>query len=172
MRKSLLALVVASMTLTACGSMRDSAINPFNWFGRSKSEAVPAGTANPLIPKSGGVFTRRAPDVYAGVPVATIKELVVERAPGGAIIRVKGVAAQQGPYEVRLVKDENGSEDATNNTLSYTLKALRTQTRLVGPETSREVVAAVFVSDNDLVGIRTIRVKGAQNARTTSRGRF
>ena len=170
MRKSLLALVVASMTLTACGSIRDSAINPFNWFGRSKSEAVSAGPTNPLIPKRGGIFTRRAPGAYAGVPVATVKELVVERAAGGAIIRVKGVASQQGPYEVRLVEDDG--EDVKANTLSYTLKALRTPTRLVGPETSREVVAAVFVTDNDLAGIRTIRVKGAQNARTTSRGRF
>lgn len=156
------------MTLTACGAVRDSAFNPFNWFGRSQPETLADGPTNPLIPKRGGVFTRRAPAEYAGVPVAVVKELAVERAAGGAIIRVKGVAAQQGPYEVRLIEDK----DAKNGTLSYTLKALRTPTRLVGPETSREVVAAKFVTDGDLAGIRTIRVKGAQNARSTSRRRF
>ncbi|MCF3594372.1 hypothetical protein LZG00_10195 [Rhodobacteraceae bacterium LMO-12] len=168
MRKSLLALLVATMTLSACGSIRDSAVNPFNWFGRSRAEAAPQGTTNALIPKRSGIFARRAPGPYAGIPVATIKDLAVDRAAGGAIIRVTGVAAQQGPYEVQLVKDE----DAADGTLSYTLKALRTPTRLVGPETSREVVAAQFVTDGDLAGIRTIRVNGAQNARSTSRGRF
>lgn len=168
MRKSLLTLLVATMTLTACGAVRDSAFNPFNWFGGSRAEALPEGSTNPLIPRRGGIFTRRAPAAYTGVPVATVQELVVDRAAGGAIIRVKGVASQQGPYEVRLVKDE----DAAGGTLSYTLKALRTPTRIVGPPSSREVVAARFVTDNDLAGIRTIRVKGAQNARSTSRGRF
>lgn len=168
MRKSLLALLVATMTLSACGAVRDSAFNPFNWFGRSRAEALPEGSTNPLIPKRGGLFSRRAPGAYAGLPVATVTELAVERAAGGAIIRVTGVAAQQGPYEVRLVKDD----DVKDGTLSYTLKALRTPTRMVGPPTSREVVAAKFVTDNDLAGIRTIRVKGAQNARSTSRRGF
>ncbi|UYV39312.1 hypothetical protein N4R57_10065 [Rhodobacteraceae bacterium D3-12] len=170
MRKPLLALLLATMTLTACGTVRDSAFNPFNWFGRSRGEALPQeGSTNPLIPnKRGGVFARRGPEVYAGTPVAVIKELVVERAAGGAIVRVKGVANRQGPFEVRMVKDD----DAKDGTLSYTLKALQTPTRIVGPETGRELVAAQFVPDADLAGIRTIRVKGAQNARSTSRGRF
>lgn len=165
MRTPLLALLLATMTLTACGAVRDSAFNPFNWFGRSRGEALPEGSTNPLIPKRGGVFARRGPGEYAGTPVAVIKELVVERTAGGAIVRVKGVADRQGPYEVRLIKDD----DAKPGTLSYTLKALRTPTRIVGPETGREIVAAKFVSDGDLAGIRTIRVKGAQNARSTSR---
>ena len=40
---------------------------------------------------------------------------------------------------------------------------------LVGPPQGREIVAAQSLTDNDLVGIRTIRVKGARNARSTSR---
>lgn len=166
MRTPILALLLAGMTLTACGSIRDSGLNPFNWFGRSRAETLPAtGPVNPLIPTGGGLFSRRGPAAYTGTPVAVIKDLVIERAAGGAIIRVKAVADRQGPFEVRLIKDD----DAKDGTLSYTLKALQTPTRLVGPETAREIVAAKFVTDGDLAGIRTIRVKGAKNARSTSR---
>ncbi|MDQ2088451.1 hypothetical protein [Marimonas arenosa] len=166
MRKTILVGLTAATLLTACGSMRDSALNPFNWFGRSRSEPVEANT-NPLIPQGGGVFRRRPPQPYAGVPVDTIAELQVERVAGGAIVRVKGIATTQGWHEVRLVEDE---DDGREDTLTYTLRALPSGLReLIGPPQSREIVAAKALTENDLVGIRTIRVKGATNARSTSR---
>lgn len=168
MRTSIILLLTATLTLSACGAVRDSRINPFNWFGGSRAESLPATeNTNPLIPERSGVFARRPEAPYAGVRVAVIDDLTIERSPGGAIIRVRGTAAKQGAHEVRLVKEDDES-DAT--TLTYTLKAQFPQgSRRVGPATSRELTAARFVTSNDLAGIRTIRVKGAQNARSSSR---
>lgn len=168
MRTSIILLLTATLTLSACGAIRDSRVNPFNWFGGSRAESLPADeNTNPLIPQRSGVFARRPEAPYVGVPVAVIDDLSIERSPGGAIIRVRGTAATQGAHEVRLVEEEDES-DAT--TLTYTLKAQFPQgTRRVGAATSRELTAARFLTSNDLEGIRTIRVKGAQNARVTSR---
>lgn len=169
MRKTILASLAASLFLTACGSMRDSAFNPFNWFGRSRSEPAAEANTNPLIPtrRGGGVFRRAGPEVYLGQPVDTIAEMHVERVAGGAVIRVKGIAASQGWYNVRLVEDK---DDGSDTTLTYTLRAQPSGLReLIGPPQSREIVAAKALTDNDLEGIRTIRVKGVKNARATSR---
>ncbi len=167
MRTSIILLLTATLTLSACGAVRDSRINPFNWFGNSRAERLPAdANTNPLIPERSGVFARRPEAPYAGVPVAVIDDLAIERSPGGAIIRVRATAARQGAHEVRLIEEEDES-DAT--TLTYTLKAQFPQgQRRVGPKTSRELTAARFVTSNDLEGIRTIRVKGARNARVSS----
>jgi len=167
MRKSILSLLTAGLLLSACGSVRDSALNPFNWFGRSRSEPVAEGPVNPLIPKRRGVFSRSPEPEYSGALVDTIAELHVERVAGGAIIHVKGIAASQGSHDVRLVEDE---DDDKPDTLTYTLKSLRSPYReLVGPPRGREIVAAQSVTDNELAGIRTIRVIGLRNARSTSR---
>lgn len=166
MRKPLMALMVATLTLSACGAVRDSRLNPFNWFGQSRAEAVGAGPTNPLIPPRNRF--RRPEAVYAGVPVDTIKEMAIERVAGGAIVRVKGISASQGAYEVRLEAENDGQP--VKNTLTYTLKAQYPRgNRRIGAETSREVVAARFISDNDLAGVRTIRVVGARNARSSNR---
>ena len=72
MRKTLSLLLASTITLTACGAVRESRINPFNWFGQSRSESVQTKqNTNPLIPeKSGGVFAgMRAKDAeYLGLP--------------------------------------------------------------------------------------------------------
>ena len=167
MRRSFLTGMAASLLLTACGGSVGSGLNPFNWFGRSRSEPVDAGPQNPLIPKRGGLFARRPDAPYTGLPVDTIAELRVERVAGGAIIHAKGIAATQGSHNARLVEDK---DDGADNVLTYTLRAERSGLReLVGPAQGREVVAAKALTDSDLAGIRTIRVKGARNARATSR---
>ena len=40
MRLTLSALLISSMALGGCAAVRDSRVNPFNWFGGSRSEAV------------------------------------------------------------------------------------------------------------------------------------
>ena len=147
--------------------MRDSVINPRNWFGRSKSEAVSSGPVNPLIPQRGGVFSRKPEAEFVGLPVATVSQLRVERVADGAIVHVKGVTDTQGWHDIRLIKDENASKKGT---LTFSLRGLRSPHReLIGPTQSREVVAATSLTQNDLVGVRTIRVVGAKNARSTRR---
>lgn len=161
-------LLCGALALAGCGGgLSDSWVNPGNWFGQSRSEAInPDGQVNPLIPKR-SVFKRKVVE-YQGSAVAQIKSLKIERKPGGAIIKVIGVADGIGYYDVRLRSDNDGIP--VKGVLSYTLTAERPSNLIRGGgEAARQINAARLVSDQDLAGVRTIVVKGAQNQRSTRR---
>ena len=167
MTKTISVLLLSTLVLTSCGSVRDSRFNPFNWFGRSSSEPVAASEdVNPLIPRRrASIFRTERDDSYRGWNVAQVTELLVERRPGGAIIRATGVTNYQGPFELKLIKLE---EESDADTLSYALRAYQPR-EAVGGQRSRTVTAALWLTDNELVGIREIRVVAEQNVRTTRR---
>ncbi|MFZ5961715.1 hypothetical protein ACOXXX_02085 [Thalassococcus sp. BH17M4-6] len=176
MFKPLSVLVISALVLTSCGTVRESRLNPFNWFGRSTSEPVQTTTSaaarNPLIPASGGRGLRgligigQEDEVYAAPPIAEVSELLIERRIGGAIIRATGVADRVGPFDVRLIPDEAAS---TGGTLSYTLRAKQQPGPRSTGELARMVTVAVWLSDQDLAGIREIRVAGRTNALVSRR---
>ena len=163
MRKPLSALLISTLVLSGCGAIRDSAVNPFNWFGNARSEPVASENANPLIPSKSGFSLKRRAQKYGGQAVHTITTLKVERAAGGAIVRVNAVAQTQGSYEVFLTNDTDG--EPVDGVLTYTLKAL-TPSRITaqGSTASREITAATFVTDKTLRDVRRVRVVGATNA--------
>jgi hypothetical protein len=172
MRKTFI-LLLLSTVLVACGSIRESRINPFNWFGQSRSEAiVPVEeNTNPLIPRRGGLFSRgRAREaVYQGTPFEQVTDLKIERVPGGAIIRATGLAARQGIYDVQLTP-ENEDEEPVNGVLTYRLEGIRPERATpVGAAPTREVTAARALTDQQLRGVRTIRVEGQLNAQVARR---
>lgn len=175
MRISYTFILVASVTLGACGVVRDSALNPTNWFGRSTSESVEvadAGPVNPLIPQTGGgLFARvrgEAPG-FVGQPFGEIVDLTIERIAGGAIIRATGRADRQGVYAVQLTP-VNEDELPVDGVLTYRLEGLEPERgAAVGTPATREVTAARNITDQDLRGVRTIRVEGARNARVARR---
>ncbi|MEL7097832.1 MAG: hypothetical protein AAGM84_03290 [Pseudomonadota bacterium] len=172
--RPLTVIVIASLVLGACG-LRESRVNPFNWFGNSRSEprqvAVPAEAANPLIPRQRqGIFARqRALEaIYTGTPVAVVSDMRVERVPGGAIIRATGVDQFQGLFDVQLTPENDG--EAVDGVLSYRLEARRPDNaRPGGPEATRRVTAALALTDQELRGVRTIRVAGVENVRSSRR---
>lgn len=176
-RRVFLGLAAAGL-LAGCGGFRESRINPRNWFGRSRSRRREAATAepgtNPLIPEKeeSGLFDslrKRGKDVpYAGTPVAEISALAVERATGGAIVRVRGLAAQQDIHDVRLIP---GTPDAepVDGILGYELRAVHPPLSTATELRPREVQAAVFVSDKTLESVREIRVRGLRNERLSRR---
>ncbi len=172
MRITLSALLVSTMVLTSCGVVRDSAINPFNWFGRSTSEPIEQSeNTNPLIPQRSGLFSnrRQADETYAGIPFEEIIDLKIERVPGGAIIRATGRAARQGIYQVQLTP---ANEDAlpVDGVLTYRLEGVRpTMPTPVGTAPTREVTAARKLTDQDLREVRSIRVEGQVNAQVARR---
>lgn len=172
MRKTLPFLFAATLVLSACATVRESRINPFNWFGQSRSEQIEqAENTNPLIPRGGGLFSFARPEqqVYAGRPFEQVIDLKVERVPGGAIIRATGLAARQGIYSVQLTP-ENEEELAVDGVLTYRLEGVRpSRPTPVGTQPTREVVAARKVTDQQLRGVRQIRVEGQQNARIVRR---
>jgi len=172
MHKTVSLLLVTSLGLSACG-FGQSRLNPVNWFGRSQSVPVAqaAEPTNPLIPRSNGLFARRGADevTYEGKPFDQITNLTVERVPGGALIRATGLAARQGIYAVQLTP-ANEDEEPEGGVLTYRLEGIRsTRATPVGTTPTREVIAGRKVTDQQLRGVRSIRVEGIQNARVVRR---
>lgn len=166
-------LVAASLVLASCGVIRDSRLNPFNWFGRSSEVPVQQSgeEVNPLIPERSLLLggSRNNADIDLTTPIAEITALRVERVPGGAIIRVEGRDTRQGAFNVEIVP-ANEEELPTDGVLLYTLeRQLPIAAQPVGPAQTREVVAARHVTDQTLIGVRRIRVEAAQNAREVRR---
>ncbi|SFD69053.1 hypothetical protein SAMN04488523_10286 [Sulfitobacter brevis] len=171
MRKTTSLLLVLTLSLGACGTIRDSRVNPFNWFGKSRSEPASASTTNPLIPASGGLFRRSSAEknAYEGRPFEQISDLTIEQVPGGAIIRATGLAARQGIYEVQLTP-ANADEEPVDGVLTYRLEGIRpTGKTAVGAVPTREVIAARRVTDQTLAGVTSIRVEGQLNAQVARR---
>ncbi|WP_439123469.1 hypothetical protein [Marivita sp.] len=171
MRKPVTLLILATVALTGCATINESRFNPLNWFGSSQPDPAALDVANaevnPLIPRRRiSFFRNNQPEAFAGQPIAEITELLVERRPGGAIIRATGQASRIGPFDVRLMGDEAASADGV---LVFDLKALQQPgPRSTNPR-ARQVTVGLWITDQDLRGVRTITVRGANNARSVRR---
>ncbi len=168
MNKPLSVLVLSALVLTSCGAIRDSRVNPFNWFGNSHSEPVNVSEdVNPLIPRRrrASIFRTKEDTTYRGREVGEVTNLVIERRPGGAIVRATGIGDRQNLFEVKLVPVPDESDA---DTLTYAFKALQSRGP-VGTTASRSVTAAVWLTDNQLAGIREIRVKAVRNVQVSRR---
>ncbi|MDK3018366.1 hypothetical protein [Pseudodonghicola flavimaris] len=172
MQRPLTVLLVASLVLAGCG-WRDSRLNPGNWFGKSRSEAIePAqpDPVNPLLPKKNGkgMFARPDPEDLS-VPIYTVSKLEVEPTNTGAIIYAEGVAQRQGPYDVEL-RDISTAEEEAEGVLSLSYRVVYPRKATPqGSEYSRTVRAALSMSKQQLSRIKTIRVSGETNQQVTRR---
>jgi len=192
MRFSFVFLLVSLMLLTACGgSLRESRINPANWFGHSTSRAVETGTTadgkekeiNPLIGEKKqsqlvaanrsavqktGILRRRLKQVpYEGTRVDQVTALAVEPTSTGAIVQVTGLSGRQGAFDVRLLPiDEAQPKDGV---MSYELLAVQPINTPQGPPRTREIQAAAALDSDTLQKIRIIRVIARRNIQTTRR---
>ena len=152
MRLSLTLALTAVMVLTACGSMRESRLNPLNWFGGSREAqadefGVPAKIeARPLVDQ--------------------VVSMSIEQTPYGAIVRATGLSPSQGYYDAELVArplDENG-------VLVYDFRLMPPPGPMpAGAPRTREVTVAAHLSKIKLASISEIVVQGAQNARSSRR---
>jgi hypothetical protein len=166
------ALLVASLVLAGCGAVSESRFNPFNWFGRGQVEPVQAEAVNPLIPQGGGgLFANRraaAPRPADAPLAAQVTDLSVERIAGGALIRATALSDSVGAFRVALVPVNDGRP--VNGELIYELRAFTAPAGSVPmPPRARSHVAAVRVTDQDLAGVRSIRVQADRNAATSAR---
>lgn len=149
MKRLTVFLLVA--TLAGCGGMRDSKLNPFNWFGRSQpAEKV----ALPATPQDGRAL------------VADVIGMAVEPIPTGAIVRATGRTPTQGWWKAELVPLPL-SEDGVL-VLEFRLFPPVDKTDVNTPR-SREVTAAISLSNIKLENVRQIVVQGATNARVARR---
>lgn len=166
MRKIVACLAIAVLSLSGCSTK----LNPGNWFGNSEEVAVaenPTATPNPLIPEENGIL-KRPEDVYPGIPVQKVTELKVERLADGAIIRASGVAYVQGAFSVKLMPMNEG--EPVKGVLSYELMAVHPGAApRGGSERTRLVTVAHSLTDQQLEGVRTIKVVAKENARQARR---
>ena len=143
------AAAVLILSLAGCASVRESRVNPFNWFGGA--ERAP---------------TRAVADARDPRPLVAVTGLAVAPAAGGAIVEARGLPPAQGWWGAELVEVADGDPE----TVSYELRAVPVPAaRRVGPAPSRELVVAAFASDAALAGVRRIRVDGAGGALVAGR---
>lgn len=141
-----------TVTLAGCGGLRDSRLNPFNWFGRS----APAAR----------VVVDTGPQVDPRPLVETVTDMQVDAFRGGAIVRATGLNATQGYWEAELIElpiDENGVL-----VLEFRILPPITPADVSTPR-SREVTVGTSLSDIKLAKISRIVVQGKTNARASAR---
>lgn len=151
MTRSLTAALIATLVLTSCGAVRDSRLNPFNWFGRSQ----PTETIQTV---------EKAKDPR--LLVADVVSMNVEPYSGGAIIRATGIAETQGWWDAELVELE--TDEPGHLILEFRLFPPVAPQDVNTPR-SREITVATTLSPSRLENISRITVQGESNARTTRR---
>lgn len=152
MRRQSIAAFGILVILAGCGSVRDSRINPFNWFGPDRGET--------LTPKE------IADKQDARPRVDQVVSLRAEQVTGGAIVNAVGLPLTQGFYSAELVQipsDQRGVLD-----LEFRIVPPQRAIRQ-GTQASREVTVAKLLTSQDLAGVTTIRVLGARNVRSVRR---
>lgn len=151
MKTPIATLLISTLLVTGCASK----INPFNWFKRSSEETLTQQVAPGQV-----IETRRLVDQVAS--------LQIEKTNGGAIIHAVGLPPSQGYWDAELVADND--EKPVNGVLTYKFRIEQPyEFKRASTPTSREVVVGHFVSNIKLQGVKSIRVLGARNARTSRR---
>ncbi len=141
--------------LASCGAVRDSRLNPANWFGRSKEE------------KTVQIATVIAPGDTKGM-VDRIVSLKVDRVPGGAIVRAVGLPTTQGNWQAELRPLNDEKPDKGTLVYEFHLSAPTSQ-QATGTKQSREVLVGRFISTQTLIGVSRIEVRGQRNKHTVRR---
>lgn len=155
MHKSALAALALVLAVSACGTVRDSRLNPLNWFSRESTETLaPAGGWATDI------------DRRALVPVVTGLEVIPTT--GGALVQASGLTETQGWWDVELRPINRGRPVDDALIYEFVVAAPRSATR-VSTEASRTVTAGVKIPTPRLQGVRRIIVRGAQNQRSVTR---
>jgi hypothetical protein len=159
MRHKLTLILCLGLTLTGCSRFADSRLNPLNWFGRSAPvvATTPDGQPVPLVTQTAAQDTR--------VVIDQVIEMQIEPTTSGAIVRATGLAATQGFYNAELVLA--GSADG--NVIYDFRVAAPAGFEAIGTEASRRITVALDLSAAELAGIRSVTVRGAQNARESRR---
>jgi hypothetical protein len=154
MTSRLILALACTLILAGCGGFRESRLNPFNWFGRSR--AVEAPVVDTTVAQDGRQL------------VADVIEMQVDPLPGGAIVRAEGRAPTQGYWDAELVLREGPDADPANPVYDFRIFPPVTPAATSTPQ-SRQVAVALYLSDVQLARITGITVQGANNARAVQR---
>ena len=156
MRTPVVLLLTATLALSAC----QSRWNPANWWDTDGAAA--AADVNPLIPEQTedgrSFFTTQEEQVYRGLPIDKVTSVEVHRVTEGRLIMAIGVSSVHGTSDVRLILPETGALDGGVLTLEL-LGRPPIEPVVGGSDQTREVTTAVVLTDQEMAGVRTVRVK-------------
>lgn len=160
MKKALITALALSLATTGC-----SALNPFNWFGRSQPEQ-----GRTLAPKGGYPVAAGKPWQQ---PVTRVISLSAHQDHAGEIITAVGLPPTQGYWDASLEALNDGNPDETG-TLTYRFMLSAppgdsADAHRVSTQASREVTVATFLNSYKLQGVHKIVVEGTNNARSIRR---
>lgn len=155
MPRSLTVALAALMFLTSCGMIRESRLNPWNWFGRSEQVETRTVVAKAEDPRP---------------LVDDVVSMKIEPYSAGVIVRATGITPTQGWWDAELVEATLEEEDPGHLVLEFRLVPPLTTTDVNAPR-SREITVAKTISVNRLEYITKITVQGARNARTSQANR-
>ncbi len=155
-RAMLMTLAGLPLAAAGCGRIRQSRLNPFNWFGRRRRNETTA-TTTPGEAADGRVL------------VAEVTDLTIEEVPGGALIRATGLPPTQGWWKADLKSENHGRPDE-NGVLTYRFLVYPPPlpTPVSAPR-SRDITVAVYISDIRLEGVAEIVVQGQSNSLSSRR---
>jgi hypothetical protein len=152
MKRRVVLALGAAFVLTGCGAVRQSRLNPFNWFGRSRAREQVQQTAE-----------------VAADPrllMAEVTALSIDPYSSGAIVRATGIPPTQGWWDAELVArpiDENG-------VLVYDFRVFPPVIDTPpGTPRSRQITVATSLSRVRLDQVSEIVVQGAGNALSSAR---
>ncbi|MCL4675891.1 MAG: hypothetical protein KJZ59_07685 [Pararhodobacter sp.] len=154
MRTSFVALLVMALAVSGCSTIRDSRVNPRNWFGASRDEPAQLGRVSATI-------DNRA-------LVAQVTALSIEPTSSGALLRAEGLTATAGWWDAELVAENHGRPQGGVLTLRFVAAAPRTPVPDTGAQ-SRTLVAVYPMPEALLDTVSEVVVTGEANSRRTRR---
>ena len=166
MRRQVIVSGLVLMLVTGCATIKESRINPLNWFGKSEPVTVlNDGTAVTVLPS---LAPRKGyPNFVDTRPLApVISDVTVVRSASGAIITATATLPTLGYFDAELVRVATDRADVA----AYEFR-LRppTSNAPTGTAAQRQITAAKSLSNEEIAGIRTIVVEGAAGARQIRR---
>jgi len=147
-----LVLSVAACSGGGRGSL--ASLNPFNWFAGGQNAAA----AQSLAPRRGYAL-----DVDTRPMVDQVTALAVERTASGVIVRATALPPSDGYYDAGLVL----VAPTNSRELRYEFRARPpAQVIRVASPFQRRIIAAVHLTNPQLIGIRRIVVVAQRNSRS------
>ena len=153
-------LLCAGLAVSGCARLAESRLNPLTWFPRlTETRAAQPAVRRPLVEPG-----NRLQVIEARPLVAAVRDLRIERASEGAIVRATGQALGSHAFNAQLTRE--GIEDGV---LIYAFRAEYPAHSQPAPAALTEITAAATLDARELAGLRGVRVVAQNNALTASR---
>ena len=154
MKTQLILILAVTTALTGCATVRESRINPMNWFDSSREEA------RPDLGETGAVEDNRP-------LVPSVTSLTIERTSSGAIVRAEAVMPSVGWWDAQLVAENFGRPQ--DGTLTFRFVAAAPVQPIAGSETARTISAVYPLTQAQLDTTSDVVVVGEANSRRARR---